>query len=151
MVGFTVGKSSTIYAYVKIKANETPQSQASNLSTLPPITQITYIGQQFKVPRIEGQVDISLLEKDIGKRSSIWQYFVDQRDKICRAYIKLIISTYKYKVSRVGPNSLHKRFLKFCDDLINQTQHIEKIFDMQSVEIIANNYLRLKTSIDAIR
>jgi len=41
--------------------------------------------------------------------------------------------------------------LKFCDDLIDHSQHIEKIFDRESAEIIANNRLWLKISIDAIR
>ena len=51
----------------------------------------------------------------------------------------------------VGPNSIHKRCLKFCDDLLDQSQHIEKIFEKLSAEIIANNSLRQKTSIDAVR
>jgi len=46
---------------------------------------------------------------------------------------------------------MHKRCLKFYDDLLYQSQHIKKVFDKQSVEIIANNYLQLKTSIDAVR
>ena len=50
----------------------------------------------------------------------------------------------------VGPYSMHKRCLKFCDDLLDQSQHIEKVFDKQSVEIIANNCLQLKISIDAV-
>ena len=45
---------------------------------------------------------------------------------------------------------MHKRCLKFCDDLLDQSQHIEKVFDKQSVEIIANNCLQLKISIDAV-
>ena len=51
----------------------------------------------------------------------------------------------------VGLNSMHKRCLKFCDDLLDQSQHIEKVFDKQSAEIIAKNRLRLKTSIDVVR
>jgi len=45
---------------------------------------------------------------------------------------------------------MHKRCLKFCVDLLDQSQHIEKVFDKPSVEIIANNRLGLKTSIDAV-
>lgn len=51
----------------------------------------------------------------------------------------------------VSLNLLHKRLLKFCDDLIDHSQHIEKTFDRESAEIIANNRLWLKISIDAIR
>lgn len=228
-----MGKASTIDAYFKRKANEARQGQGTqaneaNLSTLPSTTQIEGIEQQFKFPRVE-EFDISLLEKDPGKRCSIWEYPIDQRDKIRRAYIKarpyqptniifpasnfgnhhrhfqpswfkkfpswleysphkdavFCLSCYLFNNNHgdrndgrttfaevgfrnwkkvndgkncaflchegIGPNSMHKKCLKFCDDLMVQSQHIEKIFDRQSPEIIANNRLRLKTSIDVVR
>ena len=74
-------KTITLDAYYKWQRNEAPQV-TSNPSTLPSSSQ----EQQFKVPRIE-EVDISSLEKDPGKRLSIWKYPIDQRDKIRRAYI----------------------------------------------------------------
>ncbi|KAL3516074.1 hypothetical protein ACH5RR_022976, partial [Cinchona calisaya] len=42
-----------------------------------------------KVPRIESKdFDISSIERDPGKRMSIWNYSPDQQDEVQRAYIK---------------------------------------------------------------
>ncbi|XP_015948563.1 uncharacterized protein LOC107473499 [Arachis duranensis] len=49
------------------------------------------------------------------------------------------------------PNSPHNLCVKSCDDLMAQSKHIDKILDRHSNETIANNRLRLKTSINAIR
>lgn len=51
----------------------------------------------------------------------------------------------------VSPNSLHQNCLIFCNDLMDQSQHIKKILNRLSAEIITNNCLQLNTSIDAIR
>ncbi|XP_016205365.1 zinc finger MYM-type protein 1-like [Arachis ipaensis] len=48
-------------------------------------------------------------------------------------------------------NSPHNLCVKSCDDLMAQSKHIDKVLDRHSDETIANNHLRLKTSIDAIR
>ncbi|KAI3461491.1 hypothetical protein Pfo_018154 [Paulownia fortunei] len=48
-------------------------------------------------------------------------------------------------------NSSHKIAVKHCHDLMNLLQHIEKIIDKQSMELVANNRLRLKVSIDVAR
>ncbi|KAK1386793.1 hypothetical protein POM88_014971 [Heracleum sosnowskyi] len=45
----------------------------------------------FKSQRIE--IDLNTLERDPGIRKPIWQYDVNQRDAIRRAYIKMGIST----------------------------------------------------------
>ncbi|KRH16126.1 hypothetical protein GLYMA_14G133900v4 [Glycine max] len=123
------------------------------------------------------EVDISSLEKDLGKRFSIWKYPVDQHDKIHRAYIN--VGPYQPKnivfpTSTIGKH--HRQFqpswynkfpswleysphkdVVFClpcylfNNNHDQSQHIEKVFDKQSAEIIAKNRLRLKTSIDVVR
>ncbi|XP_072066433.1 uncharacterized protein [Arachis hypogaea] len=49
------------------------------------------------------------------------------------------------------PNSPHNLCVKSCDDLMAQSKHIDKVLDRHSDETIANNRLRLKTSINAIR
>ncbi|XP_025628279.1 uncharacterized protein [Arachis hypogaea] len=49
------------------------------------------------------------------------------------------------------PNSPHNLCVKSCDDLMAHSKHIDKVLDRHSDETIANNRLRLKTSIDAIR
>ncbi|XP_025608200.1 uncharacterized protein [Arachis hypogaea] len=49
------------------------------------------------------------------------------------------------------PNSPHNLSVKSCDDLMAQSKHIDKVLDRHSDETIANNRLRLKTSINAIR
>ncbi|XP_057734601.1 uncharacterized protein LOC130950057 [Arachis stenosperma] len=48
-------------------------------------------------------------------------------------------------------NSPHNLCVKSCDDLLAQSKHIDKVLDKHSDETIANNRLRLKISIDAIR
>ena len=48
------------------------------------------------------------------------------------------------------PNSPHNAYEQSCRDLMNQLQHIEKALHTQSSTQIANNRLRLKTSIDVV-
>ncbi|XP_025628739.1 uncharacterized protein [Arachis hypogaea] len=89
-------KQSTIDAIFKRKVTDdvgVQTSQPSNLvsqevqvSEFSNLTQNTH-KQKAKVPRLERDVDISLLERDPGKRRPIWQYNVNERDKIRRAYI----------------------------------------------------------------
>ena len=44
---------------------------------------------QTKTRRVESKdVDLSLIVRDLRLRRSIWVYSVQQRDEICRAYIK---------------------------------------------------------------
>jgi len=41
--------------------------------------------------------------------------------------------------------------MKACEDLLNQSMHINNIINIQSSEQVCKNRLRLKTSIDTIR
>ncbi|XP_057729971.1 uncharacterized protein LOC130945257 [Arachis stenosperma] len=178
-------KQSKIDAIFKRKAADNigvQTNQPSNLilqevqvSELSNLTQNTH-EHEAKVSRLEKDVDISLLERDPGKRRPIWQYNVNERDKIRRAYI--IAGPYQptnisYPASELGfsnwkkvnngvncafvchegsiPNSPHNLCVKSCDDLMAHSKHIDKVLDRHSDETIANNRLRLKTSIDAIR
>jgi hypothetical protein len=50
-----------------------------------------------------------------------------------------------------GPCSPHNNAVKYCDNLKNQSQHIDKVIDKQTSEEKLNNRLRLKTSIESIR
>jgi hypothetical protein len=47
--------------------------------------------------------------------------------------------------------SPHNNAVKCCDNLKNQSQHIDKMIDKQTSEEKLNNRLRLKTSIEFIR
>ncbi|KAI3457225.1 hypothetical protein Pfo_013888 [Paulownia fortunei] len=48
-------------------------------------------------------------------------------------------------------NSSHNIAVKHYHDLMNPLQHIEKVIDKQSMELVAKNCLRLKVSIDVAR
>ena len=50
-----------------------------------------------------------------------------------------------------NPNSSHKQAERACEDLMNQTQHIQQVIHKQIAEEIAKNRLRLKMSIEAIQ
>ena len=48
-------------------------------------------------------------------------------------------------------NSTHRVAYKACLDLMNQSQHIDKVVSNFTSEQIANNQVRLKASIDVVR
>ncbi|QHN98903.1 Zinc finger MYM-type protein [Arachis hypogaea] len=50
-----------------------------------------------------------------------------------------------------GPNSFHHKALKSCDDLMKQSQHIDRLLRKQTSEEIEKNRIRLGASIDCIR
>jgi hypothetical protein len=47
--------------------------------------------------------------------------------------------------------SPHNNAIKYCDSLMNQSQHIDKVIDKQTSKEKLKNRLRLKTSIDCGR
>ena len=49
------------------------------------------------------------------------------------------------------PCSPHNNAMKYCDDLLNESVHIDKVMNVQSSEQILNNRLWVKTSIDTVR
>jgi hypothetical protein len=50
-----------------------------------------------------------------------------------------------------GPCSPHNNAVKCCDNLKNQSQHIDKVIDKQTLEEKLNNRLQLMTSIKSIQ
>ncbi|XP_016173285.1 zinc finger MYM-type protein 1-like [Arachis ipaensis] len=50
-----------------------------------------------------------------------------------------------------GPKSFHHKALKSCDDLMKQSQHIDRLLHKQTSEEIEKNRIRLGTFIDCIR
>ncbi|XP_024164732.1 zinc finger MYM-type protein 1-like [Rosa chinensis] len=48
-------------------------------------------------------------------------------------------------------NSFHKNAVRACDDLMKQPQHIQKVVANYTSKQIADNRLRVKTSIEAVR
>ncbi|XP_015956072.1 uncharacterized protein LOC107480442 [Arachis duranensis] len=50
-----------------------------------------------------------------------------------------------------GSNSFHHKALKSCDDLMKQSQHIDRLLHKQTSEEIEKNRIRLGASIDCIR
>ncbi|KAH9667247.1 TTF-type domain-containing protein [Citrus sinensis] len=49
------------------------------------------------------------------------------------------------------PNSTRKKAERSCEDLMRQSQHLVQVLNRYSSQEIANNILRLKTTIEAIR
>jgi hypothetical protein len=47
--------------------------------------------------------------------------------------------------------SPHNNAMKYCENLRNQSRHINKVLNAQSTEQILNNRLHLKTSVDVVR
>jgi hypothetical protein len=52
---------------------------------------------------------------------------------------------------RNGPCSPHNNAVKYCNSLMNQSEHIDKVVDKQTSKEKLRNQLRLKTSIDCVR
>ncbi|TYH49088.1 hypothetical protein ES332_D10G113000v1 [Gossypium tomentosum] len=112
-----------------------------------------------KIPRVEDEsLDLSNLEREPGLCKQIYEYLVNMRDEIRRAYIKVvpyqpIFLEYTASNSKKHPhpNSLHNNAQRAYVDLMNQTQHIEVSFNRQTTHQIATNCLRLKTSVDVVR
>ncbi|KAG6713585.1 hypothetical protein I3842_05G160800 [Carya illinoinensis] len=117
-------------------------------------------------------MDAISLECDPGLRPQIWEFPTDLQDEIQRAYIKAgpyqpKLSEYPFLamgnqlndvmncplIGHMGrdPNSPHKNAVKYCEDLMNQSRHIDKLVEKQVSQEIENNQLRLKNSIDSVR
>ncbi|XP_065847572.1 uncharacterized protein [Euphorbia lathyris] len=228
-----MGKPKTIDAFFKRKRideseNITPSETIRDEHNLE--SQETKSEQYLpKLQRLEfEEVDIANLERDPGLRPQIWEYPINQRDEIRRAYLRMgpyQIHLEKYPLSgpekhprrfsavwfklfpswleyskgkdaayclacylfskklsgRLGadvftvsgfnkwkkvndgkrcaflthigedPCSTHNNAMRSCEDLLNQSQHIENVIHVQSEEKILKNRLRLRTSIDSIR
>ncbi|XP_074592442.1 uncharacterized protein LOC141848299 [Curcuma longa] len=142
-------------------------------------------------------IGIEFLERDPGLRPQIWEYPINQRDEVRRAYLKLgpmqpQLDEYKpsgppghkrssnlnkrsgfdvftvqgysdWKIVRNGkkcaflthvgstPCSDHNNALRSCQDLLNQSGHVENIINVHTNEEREKNRLRLKVSVAAVR
>ncbi|KAF8396080.1 hypothetical protein HHK36_017692 [Tetracentron sinense] len=102
-------KSSTIDAFFKRKASQSSKSNSSS-----PTTNLNTSSHDrpLKVYRIEHtEVDINSLVHDPGLRLSIWDYPIDQRDKIRRAYIKA--GPYQHILPNYPPSGPEKHRHRF--------------------------------------
>ncbi|XP_077215543.1 uncharacterized protein LOC143850131 [Tasmannia lanceolata] len=168
-----MGKPKTIDAFFKKKnVNDSEINAHSPLNS-----DMSTIEQcPSKLPRTHQEVvDTTSLERDPGLRPQMWEYPVNQRDEIRRAYLiagayqcyfesisfqeqRIIFPNFNLLCSKtflghVGkdPNSPHKIAEKACHDLSNQSQHIDKLIEKKTSQEIENSRLRLKTSIDTVR
>lgn len=224
-----MGKSSKIDQYFKRKTlEESSNPPVSENSPISHVNSPNSENQLSKSPRIEtSKVDTQLLERDPGLHRQIWDYDVNQRDEIRRAYIMsgpyqprlpeypksgsekhprrfqslwfdsfpswleysptkdaaFCLPCYLFNapfaqpkhtaftiegfnswkkvrdgkncafLNHVGkdPNSTHKKAERSCEDLMRQSQHLVQALNRYSSQEIANNRLRLKTTIEAIR
>ncbi|XP_016679185.1 uncharacterized protein [Gossypium hirsutum] len=85
-------KSKTIDSFFKKKSTEATQSpsEASQIE-VPPLSfaPLNSNGHPSKIPRVEDEaLDLSNLERELGLRKQIYEYLVNMRDEIRRAYIK---------------------------------------------------------------
>ncbi|XP_030958383.1 zinc finger MYM-type protein 1-like [Quercus lobata] len=185
------------------------------------------IPENADVPISQSQfqrIDLDSLDYDPGTRKQIWEYHVNQRDEIRRAYIKkgphqppletfkksgkqnrsfqaswyrnnskwleyspttdaayclpcfvfhnpnVVVGQNAFIVGgfrnwkKVGgkdcsfqvhigkdPNSAHRVAEQMCKDLMNQSQHLQRVVDHFTTEQIANNRLQLKATIFIVR
>ena len=80
---------------------------------------------------MEKEVDVCLLDKDSGKRLPIWQYHVDQREKIRRFYVnngpyQPILTKYPALGNnhfRRFQSSWFKKFPSWLDSQLKRIQH----------------------------
>ncbi|KAG6645251.1 hypothetical protein CIPAW_08G109200 [Carya illinoinensis] len=93
-----------------------------------------------KTSRIQPEkMDATSLERNPRLWLQIWKFPSNLQDKIRRAYLK------------VDLNSLHKNAVKCCENLMNQSRHIDKLVEKQVSQEMENNQLRLKTLIQSVR
>ncbi|XP_059453923.1 uncharacterized protein LOC132184317 [Corylus avellana] len=120
------------------------------------------------------EFDVSSLEYDPALRHQIWDYDVNQPfclpcflfNKPSGHYAQRVFTIDGFKnwkkvrdgkhcafLNHVGkdPNSIHRMPERAYDDFMNQSQHIENVFENFTSEQIANNRLQLKASIDIVR
>ncbi|XP_023752846.2 uncharacterized protein LOC111901193 [Lactuca sativa] len=122
------------------------------------------------------EVDLKNLERDPAKRKQMWDYPVNLREQMRRAYLNLgafqiHLKEYQAKCSTKHPRSdnwkkvndgkncaflkhigcsQHRNVVAFVENLMNQAAHIENIIMKQNEAQILKNRLCLKVSIDTV-
>ncbi|GKC16194.1 zinc finger MYM-type protein 1-like protein [Tanacetum coccineum] len=117
------------------------------------------------------------LERDPAKRKAMWDYSVNEREQVRRAYLHLgpyqihlkeypakdaftVNGFDKWKKVNDGKRcaflkhigcSQHKDMVAFRENLLNQTTHIGNMLEKQSTELVTKNHIRLKDSVDIVR
>ncbi|KAH1073882.1 hypothetical protein J1N35_026210 [Gossypium stocksii] len=187
-------KSKTIDSFFKKKSTETTQSpsKASQIETQSPSeasqievphsssVPLNSDARPSKIPRVEDEaLDLSNLEREPGLRKQIYEYPVNMRDEIRRAYIKAgpyqpILLEYPASNSKKHPRYFQPSWFKkfpwleyspskdavFClpcflfnsnpSSRFGSTTFTHNGFRNWKKQISANR-LRLKTSIDVVR
>ncbi|TYH24740.1 hypothetical protein ES288_A03G115100v1 [Gossypium darwinii] len=114
-------KSKTIDSFFKKKSTETTQSpsEASQIEVPPSsFVPLNSDARPSKIPRVEdGALDLSNLEREPGLRKQIYEYPVNMRDEIRRAYIKAgpyqpILSEYPASNSKKHPRYFQPSWFK---------------------------------------
>ncbi|XP_016667573.2 zinc finger MYM-type protein 1-like [Gossypium hirsutum] len=114
-------KSKTIDSFFKKKSTETTQSpsEASQIEVPPSsFVPLNSDARPSKIPRVEdGALDLSNLEREPGLRKQIYEYPVNMRDEIRRAYIKAgpyqpILSEYPASNSKKHPRYFQPLWFK---------------------------------------
>ncbi|KAK8332446.1 hypothetical protein V6Z11_A10G140700 [Gossypium hirsutum] len=114
-------KSKTIDSFFKKKSIETTQSpsEASQIEVPPSsFALLNSDARPSKIPIVEDEaLDLSNLERELGLRKQIYEYPVNMRDEIRRAYIKLgpyqpILSEYPISNSKKHPHYFQPSWFK---------------------------------------
>ncbi|XP_075658882.1 uncharacterized protein LOC142628724 [Castanea sativa] len=95
---------------------------------------------QTEVPNVTIDESTSLV-RDPGMHKQIWEYDANVWDEIRQADIKL----------GKEPNFFHRASEQAMTDLMNQSQHIQKVLENFNSYQIASNQLWLKASIDVVK
>ncbi|XP_062143933.1 uncharacterized protein LOC133851507 [Alnus glutinosa] len=136
-----MGKPNTILDFFKRKNTQSSNANVGDASS-PTSNIVISENSSKKSRRVDvNEFDINSLEFDPVLRRQIWEYNVNQRNEIRRAYIK----------AGKDPNSFHRIAERSYEDLKNQSQHIQNVFENFTFEQIVNNQLQLKASIDVVR
>ncbi|TYI13908.1 hypothetical protein ES332_A08G090900v1 [Gossypium tomentosum] len=114
-------KSKTIDSFFKKKSTETTQSPSEAFQIEVPHSSFVPLNSDTrpsKIPRVEDDaLDLSNLEREPGLRKKIYEYPVNMRDKIRRAYIKAgpyqpILSEYPASNSKKHPRYFQPSWFK---------------------------------------
>ncbi|XP_017624765.2 uncharacterized protein LOC108468389 [Gossypium arboreum] len=114
-------KSKTIDSFFKKKSTETTQSpsEASQIEVPPSsFAPLNSDARPSKIPRVEDEaLDLSNLERELGLCKQIYEYPVNMRDEIRRAYIKAgpyqpILSEYPTSNSKKHPRYFQPSWFK---------------------------------------
>ncbi|XP_061999164.1 uncharacterized protein LOC133716472 [Rosa rugosa] len=154
----------------EIRSESGSRNVTSNSVNDVPLNSSPSILEECHNERIEREeiFDVTSLERDPGLRRSICKYPLNDRDSIRRAYVlsfppsdihwsgfqgwKNVMSKQSGLVNHMGAiNSPHSIAMHKWESLRNPSKHIERVISTQSAQELADNRLRLITSIESVR